>query len=116
MKTLIIILIALGLQCNTGFLTEHRAFDSVFYYFPERIRQDVHGYVATEDCNDIGKTGVLIVGNNIKFVSVADCLATKDKEKDPSRYDGWVADVDMYLYWGMRIKEHYNKGTLCIIN
>jgi len=112
--TKMILLLSLAMNCNTGFLTEHRAFDQVFNSFPNRIDDSVHGYVATGDCNDIGSYGLLIVGDNIKRVVVADCLNPSDKQKDPARYVGWVSDVDQFLYASMKVKKHLNQGSLCL--
>jgi hypothetical protein len=103
------------LNCNTGYITRHDNFESVFDIFPERISSNVHGYVATADCDDVGKLGFIIVGDEMWKILVADCLSDVDKKKNPLRYTGWVMDLDSYLYYAAKVKDNQNRGTLCLI-
>ena len=102
------------MSCQTGTITLHNNFESVFYYFPERLSDNVHGYVATENCDDIGRYGFIIVGNQVRKVKVADCLNYQDKKKAPERYKGWVADLDEFTYYSLHTKEYKNYGTICL--
>ena len=104
------------MSCNTGIVTEHRRFDSVFDWYPERLDANVHGYVATANCDDIGKYGLFYVegSNKLWKVKVADCLAQKDKPLNNDTFHGeWLMDMDMYLFYASGTDRH-RIGTLCL--
>ena len=103
------------LECRSGVLSEHRNFESVFWHFPDRLAPDVHGYVATYDCAEIGERYTLAIGAQYYSVVVADCLNADHQDEHQTLWRGrWLADVDEFLYSAARIKQNGNIGSLCI--
>ena len=101
-------------SCRTGVLSEHRNFESVFWHFPDRLAPDVHGYIATANCTEMGDRLTLVVGDRYYSVVVADCLNAEHRIAHTKLWRGrWLADVDEFLYSAARLKPNGNIGSLC---
>jgi hypothetical protein len=72
----------------------HKAWDGVFQHFPERLTNDVHGYIATADCNEMGERKRLYFGGRWWDVAVADCL-----ERSRTPQPDWLVDVDSRIWY-----------------
>lgn len=81
--------------CRNVIATRHQAWDGVFQHFPERLRSDVHGYIATDDCTLMGKVYDLSLGDAIYRVAVADCR----NRSLPARKGQEQIDLDSRIWW-----------------
>ena len=80
-------------ECKTGDATLHNAWASVFMHFPDRLDENVDGYIAVNDCSQIGEYRNLYLGNRWFYVRIADCRNPTDKADK-----NWLVDVD-YRIW-----------------
>lgn len=88
----LILVLSLGLAapqtCQPITATRHEAWDSVFANFPDRLRSDVHGYIATDDCAEMGRIYQLQIDGKAYTVSVADCRnRSLPKRTGPAQID-----------------------------
>lgn len=82
-----------------GFIVIHAAFPEVFLTYPERKSDEVAGYVAVNDCAQIGRRYVLVRhGLPDVLVQVADCA--QPRHVPWRRAEGIVADVDINVWHG----------------
>lgn len=83
----------------TGLIVAHAAFPAVFLHYPERQQPGVDGYIALNDCDEIGNRYVLVrQGQPDALVSVADCAQARHVEYRNEQ--GLIADVDVALWSG----------------
>ena len=83
----------------TGTILVHAAFPAVLANYPERRDGGVAGYVATNDCEQIGQRFVLVrPGLPDALVAVADCA--QDWHVNWRKRQGYIADVDAALWVG----------------
>lgn len=82
-----------------GVILVHAAFPGVLAAYPERRDPGVQGYVATNDCADLGRHLVLVrPGQPDVLVAVADCAQERHVAwRQANRY---IADVDAALWCG----------------
>ena len=97
------------LDCRQVLATRHEAWESVFYHFPERQRGDVDGYIATDDCNEMGKTYLLSTGKEVFFVAVADCR----NRQLPRRQGQEQVDIADWLWWEADLPNRPTPVYLC---
>lgn len=84
---------------RSGKIVLHNAFPAVLKNFPERVQSGVDGYIATDDCAEIGQRFVLVrPGLPDALVAVADCAWEADVPYRESM--GYIADVDALLWDG----------------
>ena len=112
---LILLLLVLTLiptpTCFTGQVTRHEAWDSVFSNFPERLRSDVHGYIATADCNEMGDLYDITVGDDTYRVAVADCLNRSLRARP-----GWIGDLDSRIWYAADLPNAPTPARLCRVS
>lgn len=83
----------------TGLIVAHAAFPAVFLHYPERQAADVDGYIAVNDCGEIGNRYVLVRPNlPDALVQVADCAQAAHVAGRNAK--GLIADVDIALWHG----------------
>jgi hypothetical protein len=84
---------------RAGRIVLHDAFPAVLANYPERVQDGVDGYIATNSCEELGQTFVLVrPGVPDALVAVADCAWDYDI---PYRQRmGYIADVDRRLWVG----------------
>ena len=113
MNTLLLVGTVLLANCFSGTLTEHRAFDSVFHFFPEREKPLVDGYVGVKEFNQLGRYWLLIANGRVRVVYAADKLQEAHREAHEAlRGNTWAADVNTELLEEMGWPTY---GTLCKI-
>ena len=87
-----------------GTILVHNAFPAVLATYPERVDNSVAGYIATNDCAQLGQRLVLVrKGQPDALVAVADCAWTHHvawRERN-----GYIADVDARLWTGAWIPQ-----------
>ena len=82
-----------------GRIVLHDAFPAVLANYPDRVRDDVDGYIATDSCAELGQTIVLVrPGVPDALVAVADCAW--DYHVPYRQRMGYIADVDRKLWVG----------------
>lgn len=82
-----------------GMILVHAAMGSVLENFPERRDNSVAGYVATNDCAEMGQHYVLVRrGQPDVLVAVADCAWEHDVAWRQA--NSFIADVDAALWIG----------------
>ena len=94
--------------CRAGLATRHEAWDSVFDNFPERLRDDVHGYIAVQDCAEMGSLYTLHIGKSAYTVAVADC-----RNRAATLRPGWLVDVDDRLWYASDTPNRPVSARLC---
>ena len=99
--------------CQTGIATRHAAFEQVFANFPDRLRNDVHGYVAVADCDEMGKLYDLTINGKTYRVAVADCLNRSMPMPTTKGKLSWLVDVDDRLWWAAATPNRPVEATLC---
>lgn len=83
----------------TGLIVAHAAFPAVFLSYPDRRDPDVDGYIAVNDCAEIGNRYVLVrQGLPDALVAVADCAQARHVSYRNEQ--GLIADVDVALWHG----------------
>ncbi len=82
-----------GPVCERGEATLHMAWGEVFWHYPERLDPAVDGYIAVNDCGEMGEYRRLWFGGRWWRVKVADCRNPADPVGE-----GWLVDVD-YRIW-----------------
>ena len=83
----------------TGLIVAHAAFPAMFLSYPERQHEGVDGYIAMNDCAEMGNEYVLVRhGQPDALVAVADCAQAKHIQY--RRNMGLIADVDVALWRG----------------
>ena len=83
----------------SGTILVHDAFPAVLAAYPERRDDSVSGYVATNDCGQLGQHLVLVrPGQPDVLVAVADCAWAHHVEWRTA--NGYIADVDAALWVG----------------
>ena len=94
-----------------GTILVHDAFPGVFAAFPERRDPTVAGYVATNDCAQLGQRLVLVrPGQPDVLVAVADCAWAHHVAWRERR--GYIADVDSRLWVGPWIPQRAELWTV----
>lgn len=94
-----------------GVILVHAAFPGVLATFPERRDPGVAGYVATNDCAQLGQRLVLVrPGQPDVLVAVADCAWAHHVEWRNQR--GYIADVDAALWVGPWIPQQAELWTV----
>lgn len=82
-----------------GLIVAHAAFPAVFVTYPERQQDGVDGYIALNDCGEMGHRFVLVrKGLPDALVAVADCAQARHVEGRNAK--GLIADVDVALWIG----------------
>ena len=107
---LVLLIVPVPVRCETGIATRHQAFEQVFANFPERLRADVHGYIATADCSEMGALYELSIGNSTYTVAVADC---RNRSLPPR--PGKRLDVDDRLWYASSAPNKPITVTLCTL-
>ena len=83
----------------SGQIVAHSAFPQVFERYPDRRDPGVQGYVAVNDCSELGNRYVLVrPGQRDVLVAVADCAWAYHVPYRESR--GLIADVDEAIWTG----------------
>ena len=94
-----------------GVILVHNAFPGVLAAFPERRDPAVAGYVATNDCAQLGQRLVLVrPGLPDALVAVADCAWAHDVAWRDQH--GYIADVDAALWVGPWIPQRAELWTV----
>jgi hypothetical protein len=94
-----------------GTILVHDAFPGVLATYPERRDPTVAGYVATNDCAQLGQRLVLVRdGQPDALVAVADCAWAHHVEWRERR--GYIADVDSSLWVGAWIPQRAELWTV----
>jgi hypothetical protein len=82
-----------------GLIVAHAAFPAVFLHYPERQQGGVDGYIAVNDCSEIGNRYVLVRQSlPDALVAVADCAQAQHVQYRNEQ--GLIADVDTTLWIG----------------
>ena len=83
----------------TGHILVHDAFPGIFERFPERQDPGVQGYVAVNDCGELGERYVLVRRDLPDvLVAVADCAWRHDVAWREA--NGYIADVGAAIWQG----------------
>lgn len=83
-----------------GIVTLHLAMPQVIANYPNRADPTVDGYIARQDCGEMGRRYVLELDGHDYLVAVADCAAVRDIPHLEYTFGGrWLADVDATM-WG----------------
>jgi len=83
----------------SGQIVVHAAFPQVLFAYPDRRDPGVQGYVAVNDCAELGNRYVLVrPGQKDVLVAVADCAWAGHVAYRESR--GLIADVDEAIWTG----------------
>lgn len=98
------------LVCTPLEATRHQAFEQVFANFPDRLRSDVHGYVATQDCDEMGRIYHLEANGHWFRVAVADCRSRALSPR-PDRLD-----VDDRLWYAAGLPNAPFPVRLCYLS
>jgi len=89
-----------------GFITLHLMFASILQLFPNRICRRCDGYIALEDCSELGQRYVLQTPRETFLVSVADCLDPADRQAHDRFWNNtWLADLDVVLWSGPEVPQ-----------
>ena len=98
-------------ECAGGMILVHDAFPAVFAAYPERRDPGVQGYVATNDCADMGRHFVLVRrGQPDVLVAVADCA--QERHVAWRQANRFIADVDKALWVGPWIPQRAELWTV----
>lgn len=91
-------------RVRAGEIVLHNAFPAVLQNFPERVQDGVDGYIATDDCGEMGDLFVLVrPGTPDVLVAVADCAWQSDVPY--RRRMGYIADVDRQVWVGPEVPQ-----------
>ena len=94
-----------------GTILVHNAFPAVLATYPERVDNSVAGYIATNDCAQLGQRLVLVrKGQPDALVAVADCAWTHHvawRERN-----GYIAYVDARLWAGAWVPQRAELWTV----
>ena len=95
----------------SGTILVHDAFPAVLATYPERRDPGVAGYIATNDCAQLGQRFVLVrPGQPDVLVAVADCAWAHHVEW--RNQHGYIADVDARLWAGAWVPQHAELWTV----
>lgn len=106
---IIAILAAGPTDCQPITATRHEAWAGVFEYFPDRLRDDVHGYIATDDCAEMGRLYDILIDGERYRVVVADCR----NRSLPKRTSPPQIDLDERIWWAANLPNRPATVTLC---
>ncbi len=107
--TVLLVITPMQTDCRNGLATRHDAWESVFSHFPDRLRSDVHGYIALQDCGEMGSIYTIRLGEKTYRVAVADC---RNRSLAP-RTDNWLVDLDGRLWWAADLPNKPVEVRLC---
>lgn len=101
------VVLALVLQSQAplvGMATLHNAMPAVLANYPDRACAYCDGYVAVEQCSDVGRDYLLFWQGETYLVRAADCMAPQHRAGVQSRYAAayglpWLVDIEAAL-WG----------------
>ena len=89
---------------TAGMATLHNAMPAVLANYPDRACAYCDGYVAVEQCSDVGRDYVLLWQGDAFLVRAADCMAPRHLPGVQARYKAnygapWLVDIPAAL-WG----------------
>lgn len=116
----VLLLLALALLLGTGdkgncrdvLATRHQAWDGVFENFPGRLRADVHGYAATDDCGRLGELYEVRLGQRTYRVAVADCR----NRSLPARQGMEQFDLDSRVWYAAGLPNRPVEVRICLVS
>lgn len=90
-------------RCEVGVMTRHDVMEAVLRNRPERVAEDVDGYIATVECSRMGERLTLVINGRSFRVAVADCATSAAVGVWPTKGGRiWLGDVEKRLWEAAR--------------